>query len=338
MKSKIRFGILLAVLSIPVVIVSLLVLSPGLRYQSFRAISEAPGVATFFLLRGKVVARNFSAAAQTLQRQLDWSLSYDVDQSVQVPSLIENTAYVLEAAALDKERAAFLPYLRKLSASYPALYRPQLWLGLALAKTAPKEALKSLEKAALIVSTDEQIYRAAIVAASTLGDENLLKHWCGRYRTATAGGSHPYQFNPLAVGVGMRRVIAEIPSADNEPDLVEYNALVPEKENILEFSLPEASEHSEIVMHFGTAPSVVLVIREVVLMRNGVRTARISEGLVYQTRHGYVLNGNKVLLTGAFGDRLTLSWPALGPIAADSVLVRVHVSRPPLTNLPGCQR
>jgi hypothetical protein len=338
LKSKIRLGILLAVLSIPVVIASLLVLSPSLRYQSFRVVSEAPGVATFFLLRGKVITRDFAAAGNTLQRQLDWSLSYDVNQSVQVPSLIENTAYVLEAAALDGERAALLPYLRKLSASYPALYRPQLWLGLALAKTAPKEALKSLEKAASIVSTDEQIYRAAIIAASTLDDENLLKSWCGRYRTATAGGSHPYQFNPLAVGVGMRRVIAEIPRAGKEPNLVEYNALVPEKENILEFLLPEASEHGEIVLHFGTAPSVVLGIRQVVLMKNGMRAAKISEGLVYQTRHGYVIGRDKVLLTGTFGDRLTLSWPALGPVAADRVLVFVHVSRAPLTNLSGCQQ
>jgi hypothetical protein len=338
LKRYIRLAVLLAALSIPVVFASVLVLSPGLRYQIFRGISEAPGIVTFFSLRGKVIARDFDAAAGSLQRQLDWSLDYGVDTSVQVPSLIENTAFVMEAASLHGERSALAPYLRNLSASYPQLYRPQLWLGQALVDSEPKLAIESLERAAAIVPTDEQIYRTAILAANRLGNREMVGQWCNRYRTAAAGGSHPYQFNPVATGVGMRRVIAELPKDGEESDLIEYNALVPETENILEFPLPDAADRSEIMLHFGTAPSVVLDVREVILMANGIRTARISDGLVYQSRHGYLIGDNRVMLTGTYGDRLTISWPELGPVRADKVLVFVDVSRAPLTNLPGCSQ
>lgn len=315
---------------------STLVLSPGLRYQTFRAISEAPGIAAFFLLRGEVIRRDFNAASQTLSRQLSWSLSYGLEQSVLVPSLIENTAYVLNAAALGTERESLTPYLKKLADSYPALYRPQLWLGQALALTRPAEALASLEKAASIVAIDEQIYRAAILAADKLGDPKLLGSWCLRYQNATAGGSHPYQFNPLTMGVGVRRVIAEIPNGEKSPALIEFNALTPGRENVLEFSLPAASEHRELVLHFGTVPSVVLDFKELILMENGIRTARITNGLVFQSRQGYMIDDRKILLANAFGERVTVSWPSRGAYRADRILAIVRVGRAPLTNLAEC--
>lgn len=329
--------LLLAVLSVPVLVTVTLVLAPGLRYQVFRVISEAPGIATFFALRSDIIRRDFTSAGAALDRQLGWSMSYDVDQSVQVPSLIENTAFVMQAAALDQERQALAPFLRKLADSYPQLYRPQLWLGQALAVEAPREALNSLGRAAELMATDEDIYRAAIQAAARLEDNDLVAQWCGRYRTATSGGSHPFQFNPLATGVGMRRVIAEFPGAGGTPDLIEYNALTPEAENVLEFQMAEGAELSELMLHFATAPSVVLTVREIVLLEKGLRTARITDGLTYQSRNGYVLDDNKVMLTGQFGDQLRIGWPKLGPIRADKALVFVDVARAALTNLPGCR-
>tara|TARA_R110000787_G_scaffold16622_55_gene51682 strand:+ start:3878 stop:4906 length:1029 start_codon:yes stop_codon:yes gene_type:complete len=336
LKRYLRLVLLLALLSVPVFVTVTLVLSPGLRYQAFRVISEAPGIVTFFTLRRDVVTRDFSSAGATLERQLGWSKSYDVDQSVQVPALIENTAFAMQAAALDSERQALAPFLRKLADSYPQLYRPQMWLGQALATASPAEALNSLKRAAELMSTDEMIYRAAIQAAARLDDSDLVAQWCRRYRTATAGGSHPFQFNPLATGVGMRRVIAEIPGADETTNLIEYNALTPEAENILEFQMTEGAELSELMLHFATAPSVILTIREIVLLEKGLRTARISDGLVYQSQSGYVLDDNRVMLTGQFGDQLRIGWPKLGPVRADKALVFVDVTRAALTNLPGC--
>lgn len=323
-------------LAVPVAAASTLVLNPSLRYQVFRAVSETPGVVTFFQLRSAVVRRDFESAAGALQRQLAWSLDYGLDQSVQVPSLIENTAFVINAAVLPSEQAALTPYLKKLAASYPALYRPQLWLGRALAPVSPEQALKSLEKAAAIVSTDEQIYRAALVAADKIGDRRLVTHWCERYRSATAGGSHPYQFNPLATGVGVRRVIAEFVRPSSGSALIEYNALTPGRENVLEFVLPAASEHREVVLHFGTVPSILLDFRKIVLMEKGVRTAQLSKELTFHSQHGYILDDRKILLAGAFGERLTVSWASQGSYRADRILAYVDVSRAPLSNLQGC--
>ncbi|MEQ8711317.1 MAG: hypothetical protein RIC36_20215 [Rhodospirillales bacterium] len=337
MKRYLRLVLLLVVLSVPVFVTVTLVLAPGLRYQVFRMISEAPGIATFFALRRDVVTRDFSSAGMTLERQLGWSMSYGVDQSVQVPALIENTAFAVQAAALDSERQALVPFLRKLADSYPQLYRPRMWLGQALATESPREALNSLDRAATLMATDENIYRAAIQAAARLEDNDLVAQWCSRYRTATAGGSHPYQFNPLATGVGMRRVIAEVPGPGDKPDLIEYNALTPEAENILEFQLAQGAELSDLTLHFATAPSVILNIREIVLLEKGLRTARISDGLIYQSRNGYVLDDNRIMLTGQFGDQLTIAWPKLGPVRADRALVFVDVARAALTNLPGCR-
>ena len=136
--------------------------------------------------------------------------------------------------------------------------------------------------------------------------------------------------------MGVRRVIAEIPNGEKAPALIEFNALTPGRDNVLEFSLPTASEHREIVLHFGTVPSVVLDFRELILMENGIRTARITDELVFHSSQGYMIDDNKILLTGTFGEQVTVSWPSRGAYRADRILAFVRVGRAPLTDLAGC--
>ncbi len=326
----------MVILCVPVFAAVSLVAFPSFRYQVFRVISEAPGIATFYSLRGKVVTRDFSAASALLQRQLDWSKRYDVDQSVQLPALMENTGFTLQAVVLEQERAQLVPYLKNLAAAYPGSYRTHLWVGEAQAYSSPREALTALEKAAKIVSTDTAIYRAAVAAAFQLGEVDLLRTWCRRYRTATAGGSHPFQFNPLAVGVGMRRVIAEVPNKKGSADLIEYNALVPNSNNVLEFSLPRAQPFEDVVLHFGTMPAVVLDVSTVTLSVRGTRTAQIADRLIMQSRNGFMIDDRRVMLTGTYGDYLRISWPDRGSIQADRIQVSARITRAPLINLPGC--
>ncbi|NQV82505.1 MAG: hypothetical protein HQ494_01680 [Rhodospirillales bacterium] len=312
-------------------------LMPGVRYQAFRAASELPAIASYFLLRKSVVQRDFTGAGQTLQRQLGWATSWDVEQSVLLPGLIENTKFALSGMRFKEDFRNMRPYLENLAEAYPKLFLPQLWLGETYARIAPEKAFAPLEKAVKIAGTDARPYRAAIDAALGLGDTTTAIRWCQAFKNEQLGGTHPYNYNTLFVGTGMRKIMIVADVAGAPSVMIENDGLALNERRDYSFSLPATMAIDHLDIHFGVPKGVIVEIHSVTLKSMSGEKYMTPESLIITSRDGFSLGEDRFMLMSDDDDQITLRWSGNASIDMDRIDLAMTITRPALATLESCR-
>jgi hypothetical protein len=309
---------------------------PTNRYNVFRLSSELPGIVTYFSIRKSVIARDFSAAANYLDRHLRWSTTFGVEQSTLLPALIENTEFVVRRAEFSGEFTSLVPYLQRLQKTYPNLFLPNLWLGQALANSQPEKAFAALELAVKRIPSDERTYRYAIDAALALQDTNHLTNWCAKYKSSQLGGPHPYAYNTLFTGTGLRKMMLEGQDAESKSLLVENRGVELNTQRRYGFTFPSKIAADELKLYLGTVPSTYFDLKNIVYHTDNGMIELGPDQLIMTSQYGYVLNPDRLMLTGLDGDRITIRSSAQRIEWVKQVEIVAEISRPHLTNHPAC--
>ena len=331
------FGLNFVVLFSILAFLTVVLASPSIRFKVARALAELPGAFTYVSVRANVVQRDFGAAAEGLERHLRWSLSFKVDQSVLLPTLIWNTEYVFGQLRLDEEFAAVAPFLKRLADSHPGLYRPNVWYATAVLGIDPRAAMPYVEKAQKLIPSDPRAYRVAVQAAVRLDDSEMLSNWCQLYQRAQLSGPRRHDANSLFVSTGLRKLGLEARSPKGSVFFVENHGLHLNEFRTYSFSFPQAIDASTLRLHFGNVPGLALHIRQILLARDGHRREIPWSQWTATPRVGYFTNDGQTLVLGVEDDVVGLRPTIALDYPVDRVDVEAQFSRLALTNRSPCR-
>jgi len=332
------WAILAAYLIPALIVVVLLLASPGLRQVSFRAASELPGVATYFLVRKSVVSRDFSAAAGWLQWQLDISNRVGQGQTTILPSLSQNAAYVIDRARYRSEYEALLPFVRALSDKHANLHLFKSWLSRILLEVDPKQVFEVAEQAAKLIPADERPYRHAVQAAIKIGQPGQAQAWCGRYRSAQFGGVHPHEYNPLFAGLDIRKMALEVKIGD-KPVFVGNEGVTLGGPRTYSFELPETLDASAFRLHLAAPDSVWVDVEWIEIYRADGKQRLKTEAFWLMPSHGYFDQRNHIGLQGKDGETISFSvkdQAQAGGLLANRIDIRMRFGRRGFLDIPAC--
>lgn len=312
--------------------VAILLTQPQLRHAAFRFSVELPGMVTYFLVRRHVIERDYEAANRWLDRELDLVIAFAPGRNSLLPGLIQNAEFVIQRARFPEEYAALQPFLTRLVEFRPELLPAHLWLAQALAEKRPLEAMEHLEIAANLVPADERAYRIALEIGTAANLKEQVARWCRRYPSAQLGGPHPYAYNSLFGGTGLRKLALEVVDNQGTRQVIGNAGLELAGERTYDFPLMRATTAKTLRLHFGTLPGVGIRINALRLYLGGeLRQTFHEEDLRLVALGGFFLAGNEDLSVAADGETLRIFPPKEGfgdidRIAADIVFRRLSVT------------
>ncbi len=332
------WAVLAAYLVPALIAVVLLLASPGLRQVSFRAVSELPGIATYFLVRKSVVSRDFSAAAGWLEWQLNISNRIGQGQTTILPSLSQNAAYVIERARYKSEYEALLPFVRALADKHANIHLFKSWLGRVLLETDPAQVFDVAEQAVKLIPSDERPYRHAVQAAIRTGKPDIARTWCGRYRSAQFGGVHPHEYNPLFAGLDIRKMALEA-RLDGKSVFVGNEGVSLGVPRTYSFDLPATMDVSTFRLHLAAPASVWVDVEWIELFRANRKQRFGAEAFWLMPSDGFFDRRNRISLQGVDGE--TISFRAkdqsqTGVMSANRIDIRMRFGRRGILDIPAC--
>jgi hypothetical protein len=296
----------LSIALVGLLILIVLMLSPGIRYGIFRIAAEMPTVATFFAIRGPVFNSDFQGAVSGLERQLNMSRYYGSKRSMNLPGLVENTEFAINSVVYDQDIAHFSSFLERLVEKQPDLHIARVWLAKSLVSTNPEKAIEHLELAAKMVPSDHQTFRLAVEAALELGRTDLATSWCERYQKSQFGGLHAYRYNTVFEGAGLRNIALETVNSKGQSQLVRNAGVNLGQKTTYDFTLPLRREARKLRFHIGFVPGIKVNIHEIRLYGQEGVTVIPAKDLIVSLGRGYFLGENSFVTVSNEGDVLTI--------------------------------
>ena len=333
-----KFTIVALILSLGLLAVVVPVaVNPNLRHALFRAAGELPGILTYLRLRSPAISRDFETAAHILQGQLDLAKGLSGGNNILLPMLMANTSYIVRQASFSQEAAHMLPYLRNLVAYQPDLLPARVWLASAYLSVEPERALEHAKRGQKIAPNDERFYRIVIDALVRLGRVAEATEQCVQFREAQhLGGGHPYEYNTLFYGTGLKAFGLELQSAAKQGPFVRHRGITIGKNATYSFLAPKPVDIERLVAHMSLGGGFAINISRIDFYHQGKRIHSVSGDKTIMTgRNGFV-DGGRYIVTGEDYDALTIHLGLGMTHRVDRVVLMARFDRLGLAPYPVC--
>ncbi len=307
---------------------------PQLRHMTFTGLVQFPEFATMQAMKGGLVTRDFDRVMPWLDRQFQLSHYYGRTKNKMTPGLLENISQAYKIAVLKEERERFIPLLENAYELNPENIDLNLMLASANQYSNPSKSLEYLEKAKLILPSDQRIYHLANIILLNLDNKDEKITWCKEYLTNQFGDYVASKSSTL-LGVGYRRLAFEF--SENEIRKLFLNEGVRLGERIkYEFTLDTSHNIKIPSLRIANGGGIEISFHGVSFFSQGsLIKSYDSKSILLFPETGYLVEG-KVISTNIYGENVYLDFQSKDEIIADKILVELTIGKLPINNLASC--
>jgi len=191
----------------------ILLSQPRMRHIVFTGILQFPEFATMQAMKGGLITRDFDRVMPWLHRQYEMAILYGGAKNKMTPGLLENIKKAYTVAVLQEERERFIPLLERVYLLNTNNIDINIMLASAYQFSDQEKSLNYLNKAKLILPSDQRIFQLANVILRNSEDIKERRLWCDAYRQEQFGDYEEYKGSTL-LGRGYRRLALEFQGED----------------------------------------------------------------------------------------------------------------------------
>ena len=326
---------LLITLFFVILIIALLFLSqPQLRHIVITGVIQFPEFATMQAMKGGLITRDFNRVIPWLERQMDLTTFYGKTKNKMTPGMLENISKAYEAAVLKEERERFIPILERAYILNPNNIDLHVMLASAYQFSDKKKSIDYLNKAKLILPSDQRIYSLANILLKDSNDAEQKMKWCLDYKSALFGDYSQHKGSSL-LGVGYRRVALEF-SDGNTRKLYLNEGVILGKRQKYEFIFDGIYEIKNPSVRVSNGGGIQVEIHQLDFYKQGGEARSLESRLIQLfPETGYLLD-NKVISTNLYGENIFLEMIDLDEIKADKIVLDLTINKLPLNSLAFC--
>jgi hypothetical protein len=329
------FFLSILIIFITIFFILLIFLSqPQLRHITFTGLVQFPEFATMQAMKGGLITRDFDRVMPWLDRQLQLTTYYGRTKNKMTPGLLENIRQAYKIAVLKEERERFIPLLENAYKLNPENIDLNLMLASANQFLDPDKSLEYLEKAKLILPSDQRIYHLANIILLDSKNTQKKMSWCQDYLRNQFGDYAAGKSSTL-LGVGYRRLAFEF-SVNETRELFLNEGVVLGKRLQYEFTLDSLKKIKNPSIRVANGGGIKVSLHGLSFFSQGnLLKSYDSKSILLYPETGYLVEG-KVISTNTYGENIYLNFLSEDEIIADKILVDLTISKLPINNLVAC--
>ncbi len=311
-----------------------LLAQPKARHIIFTGIIHFPEFAFMQSMKGGLVTRDFDRVLPWLYRQYDLANSYGGQNNRLTPGLLENVKKAYEVAVLREERERFIDLLEKVYFLNPRHIDINIMLASAYQFKDVEKSLSYLDKAMMILPSDQRIFQLANIIVRKSSDTEDKKAWCAAYKSAQFGDYKESKSSTL-LGIGFRRLALEF-SKDNVRDLFLNEGVQLGERTKYEFILGGQNQLISPSLRLAVGGGLEVSFHNIQLYSEGRLFRSYKEDAIsLYPETGYFIDGS-VISMNPRGENIFFELPGIVDHLADKVVIEATIKKLALNNSTSC--
>ncbi len=307
---------------------------PQLRHVTFTGLVQFPEFATMQAMKGGLITRDFDRVIPWLDRQQQLTSYYGRTKNKMTPGLLENIRQAYKTAVLKEERERFIPLLENAYELNPENIDLNLMLASANQYSNPKKSLEYLEKAKLILPSDQRIYHLANIILFYSEDNEEKIRWCKEY-LSNQFGDYAGNKSSTLLGVGYRRLAFEFLEDDTRKLYLNEGVRLGERLEY-EFTLDGQQNIKIPSLRVANGGGVEILVHGISFFSQGrLIKSYDNKSILLFPETGYLVEG-KVISTNIYGENIYFDFLSEDEIISDKILVDLTIGKLPINNLSSC--
>ena len=305
------------------------------RHVIFTGVIQFPEFAIMQSMKGGLIIRDFSRVMPWLDKQYELTNSYGGEKNKLTPGLLENLKKAYSIAVLKEERELFIPVFNKVYLLNPNNIDLNIMLASAYQYSDAKKSLSYLEKARLIVPSDQRIFHLAnVILRDSVNDEERLI-WCNAYKKEQFGDYEEFKSSSL-LGIGYRRLALEFKNGNIRPLFLNEGVQLG-KQVKYEFVLGDSFQLLDLSLRFSSGGTLDVQFSSIQLFSKGeVIKSYSSDEIGLFPESGYILNG-RLFATSRLGENVFIELDKVEDYLVDKVIIELTINKLLLDNSSLCK-
>ena len=306
-----------------------------MRHIVFTGILQFPEFATMQAMKGGLVTRDFDRVIPWLHRQYEMANLYGGAKNKMTPGLLENIKKAYKVAVLQEERERFIPLLEKVYLLNPNNIDINIMLASAYQFSDQEKSVTYLDKAKLILPSDQRIFQLANVILRNSEDFEKRRLWCEAYRQEQFGDYEEYKSSTL-LGRGYRRLALEFQSENRRNLFLNEGVQLGERIKY-EFILGDLHKLLFPSLRLANGGGLDVLFHSIELYSEGRVVKTYPENLIQlYPETGFVVDG-RVISSNTQGENIFIKLSDIDEYETDKVLIELTINKLPLDNSSFCE-
>jgi hypothetical protein len=246
-------------------------------------------------LTNDLQVRNFDSLGDKLDKYISVSKKFSKEKSFMLPGIYEAFDLVMTHAN-DQQEFNFLENsLIKLVDMAPELYKPKVWLAMALSDNDYKKSIKLLDEAITLSPTQEDAYRELIRIAQINGNLSIAKKYCTIYPKSQIGGNQKLPFRGIFGSYNLKKFAVKFEN-NNDDNFLYYHAGI-KVDNFYKYELvPQKPIHlNGLNLYFSFLPGINIQIKNITLYSKNINKTFDANQMLFSSKFSYFEKNNEYL-------------------------------------------
>ena len=246
-------------------------------------------------LTNDLQVRNFDSLGDKLDKYISVSKKFSEEKSFMLPGIYEAFDLVMTHAN-DQQEFNFLENsLIKLVDMAPELYKPKVWLAMALSDNDYKKSIKLLDEAITLSPTQEDAYRELIRIAQINGNLSIAKKYCTIYPKSQIGGNQKLPFRGIFGSYNLKKFAVKFEN-NNDDNFLYYHAGI-KVDNFYKYELvPQKPIHlNGLNLYFSFLPGINIQIKNITLYSKSINKTIDANQMLFSSKFSYFEKNNEYL-------------------------------------------
>jgi hypothetical protein len=246
-------------------------------------------------LTNDLQVRNFDSLGDKLDKYISVSKKFSKEKSFMLPGIYEAFDLVMTHAN-DQQEFNFLENsLIKLVDMAPELYKPKVWLAMALSDNDYKKSIKLLDEAITLSPTQEDAYRELIRIAQINGNLSIAKKYCTIYPKSQIGGNQKLPFRGIFGSYNLKKFAVKFEN-NNDDNFLYYHAGI-KVDNFYKYELvPQKPIHlNGLNLYFSFLPGINIQIKNITLYSKNINKTIDANQMLFSSKFSYFEKNNEYL-------------------------------------------
>lgn len=326
----------LLILILAILFIGMLILlsQARVRHVIFTGVIKFPEFAIMQSMKGGLVTRDFSRVIPWLDKQYELANSYGGKKNKLTPGLLENLKKAYSIAALKKERELFIPLFDKAYLLNPNNIDLNIMLASAYQYSDAKKSLSYLEKARLIVPSDQRIFHLANIILRNSDNLEQKLSWCKAYMTEQFGDYEEFKGSSL-LGTGYRRLAFEFENDNTRPLYLNEGVQLGERVKY-EFVFGDSHKISAPSLRFSTGGGLEVLFHNIQLFSKGkLIKSYTKQEISLFPETGYIVDG-RLISSNPLGENVFIELNEIEEHMSDRTIIELTINKLLLDNSSLC--